>query len=331
MFIPSAKYLKNKANNRMASGNDPQKVVMVYAAITLAAALLVTVVRYLLANEISQTGGLQNIGIRSILSTADNVLPILQSVLLMCLELGYAAAMLRIARRQYASPKTLKAGVERFGPLLRSKLLEGFLYVGVCFMAFYVALGIFMISPLADRFAEIAAPIVSQGSYSAEQLLQDDALVGTLMEAARPVLFIYIAVILIMGAPIFYRYRFVNYVLIDHPEFGAMIAMRASRQLMFRNILNMMKIDLSFWWYYLLQLAVSAIAYLDLILAMFGIVLPIPDIVAYFGSFLIYLVLEFAICYYLKNKIAVTYALAYDALIPHEKPEGVVLGNIFQM
>lgn len=38
MSIPSAKYLKVKAANRLKTGKEPQKVVLIYAAILAAAA-----------------------------------------------------------------------------------------------------------------------------------------------------------------------------------------------------------------------------------------------------------------------------------------------------
>ena len=109
MNIPSAKYLKVKAANRLESGVDPKKVVLVYSAIAALSALAVNVIQFILDGQISKTGGLQNIGTRSMLSTLNAVLPLIQTVVLMCLALGYTAAMLRIARRQYASEKTLKA------------------------------------------------------------------------------------------------------------------------------------------------------------------------------------------------------------------------------
>ena len=110
MSIPSAKYLKKKASNRLQSGNDPKKVVLVYAGIVALSSLVVTVVQDLLDSQISQTGGIQNIGTRSMLTTADTVLTIAQLLLVMCLTLGYTGTMLRIARGQYASPNSLKAG-----------------------------------------------------------------------------------------------------------------------------------------------------------------------------------------------------------------------------
>ena len=45
---------------------------------------------------------MQNIGTRSMLSTINSALPLIQTLVLMCLGLGYTAAMLRLVRRQYA-------------------------------------------------------------------------------------------------------------------------------------------------------------------------------------------------------------------------------------
>ena len=133
MNIPSAKYLKVKAANRLESGKDPKKVVLVYSAIAALSALAVNVIQFILDGQISKTGGLQNIGTRSMLSTLNAVLPILQTVVIMCLALGYTAAMLRLVRRQYASEKTLKAGFERFWVLLRARLLMMLIYGGIAF------------------------------------------------------------------------------------------------------------------------------------------------------------------------------------------------------
>ena len=65
---------------------------------------------------------------------------------------------------------------------------------------------------------------------------------------------------------------------------------------------------------------------------MLGIRLPWSDTVSYYGFFAAYLAVQFAIYYFLRNRVEVTYALAYDSLRPRE-PEnnGAVLGNIFQM
>lgn len=260
MTLPSSKYLKKKAANRLASGNDPQKVILYYAAITFAASFFVTAVRYYLSGEISQTGGLSNIGIRSILSTADSVLPILQSVLIMCLNLGYLAAMLRIARRQYASPKTLKAGAERFWVLLRKNILVSFYYIGVGIAAFYLSIGIFMVTPLSNSFNAAAIPLMEQINYNPANFVLDETVLSVLAPAMRPLFILMAIVMLLFEAPIFYRFRLADYFLVDQPGIGALAAMQQSRFFMRGNCINMLKLDLSFWWFFLLQAAAGVLA-----------------------------------------------------------------------
>ena len=59
---------------------------------------------------------------------------------------------------------------------------------------------------------------------------------------------------------------------------------------------------------------------------------PVPETVAFFGFYLLYMAASFCVHYFLRNKAEVSYALAYDAVKPEEKQSGgVVLGNIFQM
>lgn len=331
MKIPSPKYLKKRAANRLAYAKEPEKIMLVYAGITLLSSLLVTAVRYYLSTQISHAGGLQNLNTRSMLSTADTILPILQSLMLMCLELGFAGAMLRIARRQYASPMSLKAGLERFWVLLRSKLLIGLLYAASLLAALYFSVMIFQLSPLSNQMNAVLAPLVEQYGYSTEAILNAEGTADALLSAMTPVLFIYIVMALVLFLPVFYRYRFVDYILIERPQFGASAAMHTSRMLMRGNFLPMLKLDLSFWWFYGLEILASCLAYADLILGMFGITFPLPENVIFFGTFLLYLLAEFAILYFLKMKVSVTYAAAYDSLCPQEKPQdGVVLGNIFQ-
>lgn len=332
MNIPTAKYLKNKAGRRLAEGKEPKKVVLVYAGISAAMALLTTAVRYALSHQISQTGGLQNMGIRSILSTADSILPILETVLMMCLGLGYLAAMLRISRRQYASPRTLKAGLERFWPLLCSKLLQGLIYAGIAFGVFYAALAVFMVSPFSNRFMNAMTPYVSEPGVTPEMLLANDALLDSLFGTLTPMLIIYAAMYLPLVIFFSYRYRMTDYIIVDKPGTGAVAAMRESRMMMRGNALRLFKVDLSFWWYYLLRALATVLLDLDIILAIFGVALRVATEVSFFGCAILYLAADFCINYFFMNTVSVTQALAYTSLVPkEEKQDGVVLGNIFQM
>lgn len=323
MSIPSAKYLKKKASNRLQSGNDPKKVVLVYAGIVALSSLVVTVVQDLLDSQISQTGGIQNIGTRSMLTTADTVLTIAQLLLVMCLTLGYTGSMLRIARGQYASPNSLKAGGERIWVLLRTRLLQMLIMTAAAFALCFLVVNVCLLTPLSNRMIAVMSTV------SAEVLLADDLALMGLYSAMLPIMLIYLVALVPLLWYFSCTYRMVDYLLIDRPQLGAFGVLRESRRMMQGNMKMMLRVDLSFWWYYLLQALVSVLIYLNMVLALFAIGLP-PEVL-YWGTVVLYLAADFALRYFFSNKVAVTYALFYDSLCPKQEQSGAVLGNIFQM
>lgn len=323
MSIPSAKYLKKKASNRLQSGNDPKKVVLVYAGIVALSSLVVTVVQDLLDSQISQTGGIQNIGTRSMLTTADTVLTIAQLLLVMCLTLGYTGSMLRIARGQYASPNSLKSGGERIWVLLRTRLLQMLIMTAAAFALCFLVVNVCLLTPLSNRV------IAVMGTVSAEELLSNGLALIALYSAMLPIILIYLVALVPLLWYFSCTYRMVDYLLIDRPQLGAFGVLRESRRMMQGNMKMMFRVDLSFWWYYLLQALVSVLIYLNMVLAPFAIGLP-PEVL-YWGTVVLYLAADFALRYFFSNKVAVTYALFYDSLCPKQEQSGAVLGNIFQM
>ena len=332
MSIPSSKYLKVKAANRLESGKDPKKVILVYSAVVALSALAVNVVQFILDSQISKTGGLQNIGTRSALSTLSSVLPLVQTLVLMCLGLGYTAAVLRLVRRQYASEKTLKAGFERFWLLLRTRLLQTLIYGGIAFLLSYVAMAIFMLSPFSDRLSSLALSLSAAGAITPEALLNNTALLASAYEALMPMMVIYCILLVIVIWAVSYRFRLVDYLLIDQPQLGALSALRTSRQKMKGHIKELFKLDISFWWYYLLRALSAGLIYLDMVLAILGVQLPLSPTASFFGVILAYLGSDFALNYFFLNRVEMAYALFYDILNPQQPPqEGAVLGNIFQM
>ena len=332
MSIPSSKYLKVKAANRLESGKDPKKVILVYSAVVALSALAVNVVQFILDSQISKTGGLQNIGTRSALSTLSSVLPLVQTLVLMCLGLGYTAAVLRLVRRQYASEKTLKAGFERFWLLLRTRLLQALIYGGIAFLLSYVAMAIFMLSPFSDRLSSLALSLSAAGAITPEALLNNTALLASAYEALMPMMVIYCILLVIVIWAVSYRFRLVDYLLIDQPQLGALSALRTSRQKMKGHIKELFKLDISFWWYYLLRALSAGLIYLDMVLAILGVQLPLSSTTSFFGVILAYLGSDFALNYFFLNRVEMTYALFYDTLNPQQPPQqGAILGNIFQM
>ena len=332
MSIRDIRELKSTAGRRLRRAQDQKKIALIFVGINILASLLVTVVNYCLGLEISQTGGLSNFGIRSVLSALQKVLPIVQMFALMCLELGYMAAMLRIGRGQYTSPQTLKAGMQRFWVMVRATLLQSLIYMALGVVCFYLSMQIFLVTPLSSGFMKTLLPLLSGTSeVDVAALLADEAVQLRLLADMAPMYILLVVLFCVAAVPVAYQYRMVNYVLLDKPGIGALAAMRESRAMMRRNRFALFRLDLSFWWYYGLTMVGMAVCYGDALLAMLGVQLPWSDTVSYFLFYGLYLLVVLASCYFLRNRVEVTYALAYDSIRPQEKNDGVVLGNIFQM
>lgn len=332
MDIRNTRAMKAFAAERLRNAPQQKKILLIYSSIVLGLALLSTAIHYVLGMQISQMGGLSQLGSRTILSTLQSMLPLMQSLVVMCLELGYMAAMLRIARGQYASPNTLRLGFDRFWTLLRCAVMQGLIYGGLAVSAMYLASLVFVATPWSEPFMTAMASVTAGTSLLNPEIVLDDTTVMKLIPTMVPMFLILAVMICLLVLPVIYRYRMVDYVIIDKPGMGAMAALRESRKMMHGNCLKLLKVDLSFWWFYLLMALVSAVANLDQWLALMGIALPISPEAAYFAFYAAYLALQFAAYYFLRNRFEVTYALVYDAVKPEEpRDTGVVLGNIFNM
>lgn len=332
MDIRNTRELKTFAAQRLENAPLEKRIVLIYAALSVGLSALTAIASYALDKGISQYGGLSNMGIRTMLSTIQTMLPLLQSVVLMCLDVGYMAAALRIARGQYSSPQTLRLGFDRFWVLLRCSLIIGLFYFGIAFASLYVAVMIFMLTPLSEPVVAALSPYLSDATILDSGIVLDDAAYAQISSLTTPAFLIFGLLFLLLAFPVFYRFRMVNYVIIDRPGCGAMFALRESRKMMRRNTFRLMKLDISLWWYYLAAIAVSVVCYGDEILPLLGVELPFSPAVNYFLFYSLYWLLEILLHYFLRNPAEVTYSLAYDALKPEQpKDNGVVLGNIFQM
>ena len=330
MTIPSFKILKKNAAERVAAAQNARKIVLVYAGIVTVLALLVTIINYVLNQQIAQLGGLSNMGLRSVLSTVQSVLPMVQSMVVLCLDLGYVAAMVRISRQQYASEHTLKLGFDRFWVLLRHSLIQGFLYMFVAMGAFWFSMPVFLLSPLSNGLIGMVTPEMADPNVLME-LMQDAAFAQQVMSAMLPMLVIFGILYTILFIPISYALRMTKYVIIDKPGQGALYAMKESFKMMRGSCIRLFKLDLSLWWWYAISILSSVLCYADVLLPMIGIALPFSADVSYFLFYVLFLIVQFAACYFLRNRIEVVYAQVYNTLKPREKDNGVVLGNIFQM
>lgn len=332
MNIRDVKSLKQFASQRLDHAREAKKIVLIFGGILTAMAVVMTLIQFLLDMQINKTGGLGSMGTRSILSTVKQVLPVLEMVVSTCLSIGYLASMLRVARGQYVSPKTLRLGFERFWVLLRKTLLEGLIYLGVAVASMYASMFFYMITPLSRGLMEVLTPLVNESTLlDPVSLLSDPQVYDQIIGAMLPFFVLFLVVFCLVAIPIAYRYRMADYVLIDHPEKGSFAILRESRKMMRGNCLNLLRVDLNLWWYYGAVVLVTLIGYGDMLLSLAGVTFPWSEDAVYYIFFAVYQLLQLGLCVWLRNRVETTYALSYDAIRPQEPQNGAVLGNIFQM
>ena len=331
MNIRNRRALKLEAAASLSGSRNHKKIVAVYMGVTTALAVLVTVLDLVLGNMVGSTGGLSNLGNRAILETVQMALPIFQSAILIFWEMGYLQAMLDVSRDRRTDQRTLTQGFSHFGPVLRLTLLMLLYYGSLLVLGIYTGTMLFMLTPYAEPVVNAVNAAPTASMLTGEVMITDELLLAV-DGAMLPMMLICGGVFALLALPVYYRFRFARLCLLDNPGGGALAALRKSAKMTRGNRMQLFKLDLSFWWLYLLELLAGALIYADVFLAMAGITLPVAPIVAEFASYGLYLLVYFGICYAYLNYRTVTWAKAYEAMLPPEQPVGgVVLGNIFQM
>ncbi len=330
MNIRNIRQLKDFARERLENAGQAGRILLIYVGATLGLGMLVTVVNYLLGMQMDRFGGLSNMGTRTFLSTVQTVLPLVQSAVNLCLSVGFLAVVLRIARGQYVSEQTLRLGFDRFWVLLRSTLIQSMLYTANAFLAVYLGILIFTMTPAWNAAAELLAPYLSGASVLNGAVEMGPEVYAQFSRALVPAYILCGVLAALLCIPVMYSYRMVNYVIIDKPGLGAMAALRESKGMMRGNRAALFKLDVSLWWYYGALALASVVGYGDMLLPMVGVDLPGPTELWYFVFYGLYLAISAGIYWFALYRVETVYALAYDAVKPQEpKQQGVVLGNIF--
>ena len=320
MNIRERRAIHTTAKTVLDRSPEARKIALVYGAVCCGLSLVATVISALLGQKISGTGGLGNIGLRSVLSTGQSVLPLANLIITTCLSLGYHTAILCFTRGYDAGTHTLTSGFHHVGAIIRTMLLQALIYSGAGFAAMYLSTFIFMATPFSADFMAVIESYVESLTVLDTTLVLDESLLVAASEAIVPMLWILGAVSLVLVLPLYYRFRMTLFCLADDPRLGAIHALVKSRKLMRRNCFALFRLDLTFWKFYLGQLLVTLVCYGDVLLPMMGVTLPWSNAVSYYVFFGISLVMQLAVYYFLMNPAYAAYAVAYDAL-QEELPE----------
>ena len=324
--------LKQQARERLEACPQEKKIGLLYGGSLFVISVVYLLADLLISRLTPQTGGLSTIGTRSFMSALSGILPVVTYLLSMCLSFGYMGGMVRISRGQYASPNALRTGFERFWPLLRLTFFKGLITLGFSMGAFSLATILFTLSPFSDRLIQALEPVVSGGSLLSEGTMElTEGVIEAVNASLLPLMAIFLVITAVFVVPLLYRLRMTDYVLYDHPEAGALYAIRESKKMMRFHRLSVFKLDLSFWWFYLALALSYALNYAPMFLSVSGISLPVEGEALSVLCFLLSCAAEFVVIFFLRSRMEVTCALAYNRLKPKEQSTGAVLGNIFQM
>lgn len=309
MTIPHPRELKQDADRALALAPEAKRLILIFSGAAAAVSLLASFVTFLLDSGIAGTGGLSGMGLRSILTSMQTMLSLGVLLAMPFWTMGYVAAVLKLGRRENAETKLLFSGFRRFGPVLRMLLLE----VAVCFLlgvlCVNVGTTVLSFTPLIKPYMELAMTL------DQSMLLQpDEATMLAMMDALQPVIIACSVLYLGALAVLSYFLRMARYILMDEPKVGAVRAMLGSVAMMKGNCRKLFRLDLSWWWYYALDLLVGAVCLGDLWLPRLGITFPFSEDVAYFIFYILGLGLQLALHVSCSNRVEVSYSLAYDSL-----------------
>lgn len=286
---------------------SPGRLALIHTAAAAGLSLILTILNVLLTDRIGDTGGLSGMGLRTVLTTAKSLIGILNLIAVTFWEIGFVYAALKMARQQRAEPADLLQGFRNFWPVLRLKLLEGAIYLAVTILCINIGSTVFLMTPFAAPLAEAIQTMDPAG-------VTPEALMAALEEILVPLYLVMGLVTGVILVPILYRFRMARYLIMDDPSMGALRALGTSNALMRNNRGALLRLDLSFWWYYGLQLLCLGLYYGDVIAAALGITLPVSSTAALFLCFGIYCVGMLLLARFFVSPVATTYAVAYDTL-----------------
>ena len=331
MNVKNTRAIRTAAQEALAVHQNPQRIPLVYAGFSALLSLAVTVITYILGLKIDQMTGLANMGTRAIFSTVKTILPLAQLILLLGWEMGYQMCALRLARRRYAESMDLKNGFSKFGAVLRTKLLTAVVYIGLGIATRYLSVFIFMALPVSNPFYEIVSPLLDSATILDSGIVIDEATLAAASAAMWPAFAIFGVLFILLGLPVVYNFRMIPFCIADNSQRSALAILKESRTMMKGRRMSLFKLDLSFWWFFLLEGLISVTAYLDLILPMLGISLPWSDTISYYGFYVLSLAAQVALYWAYLNKVTLSRAVFYDAIRPENPAQGISLGNIFDL
>ena len=198
--------------------------------------------------------------------------------------------------------------------MLLLRLIQGLLYMALGMGILYLCITVFMMTSLSNSMYTLMEPLMEQEltQQQLEELMLSTDFAFASTEAMLPLFAIFGVLFAAVMLPLFYRMRFAEFSVMDGS--GPLAALVHSMRMTRKNSLQLVKLDLSFWWYYLLQLVCLILCYGDLLLPLFNISLPFSENTAFFLFFLLGSLCQGLLLWQFRSSVLTTYGMAYRAL-----------------
>jgi len=316
MNIRDRQGLKSHAKEMLSCASyPPRKLFGIHIAVSAGITLLISFLTYLLDQGIATTGGLDGIGTRSVLQTAQQLLETASSLALPFWQIGLVFVSLQLIRRQSAEPRSLLEGFRKLGPVLRMNILKTLILVGLALAGSYVSAFVLVLTPLSNGLVTLMDTIPETATEEELALLMEDpAFLEQMVQAMLPMMIAMFVIILALLIPFLYRLRMTDFVLMDNPTAGARAAIKTSWRMTKGNCLALFRLDLSFWWFYILELLLSVLYLMDMYLP-----LDINPNLYFWLCSVGYAVGQVVLYAWANAQIQTTYAAAYEALLEQER------------
>lgn len=326
MAILNTKDLRSRAAQLVAGyPQDTRKLVLIYTGVITALSLGSNALQLFLDSQIGTTGGLSGLGTRSILETIQEILTYVNTFFGPFWSAGFLVTMLNMVRGKAPASSDLLAGFRRFGRIVGHVAFELMVTILLMIGILNFASILFSYSPWGAEFAGRIEPILTDpnlfladGSINLD-LIPYDALVSAMI----PMFVIFLALFIPAYVYTAYCFRMALYLVMER-RISAFRAHMLSVQLMRGHKWQMLKLDLSFWWYYVLGGVIAVIGYLDVILTLMGIPLPMDATVMFFATLIAYCVLSLGLYLWKKCQVDAAYVLAYEAIAYPEPVQAIV-------
>lgn len=299
-----------------------RKTVLLHGAVMVVFLLLTAVVSFLLNRAMADNQGLSGMKTTAILRTVQFMLTMTGNILMPFWEIGLLYTAIRAVRGKSTDFSLLTQGFTRFAVVLRYFVLYLLILLVVGLVCSNLLMSLTMFLPTPPSISN-ALGTIDPTTYTDYQVMLED-IMQALSQVPRSQLLLYFVplgifylagyftVILLLS----YRFRMSRYLLMDDKPVRARQALGISNRITRGEKSNLLVLDLSFWWYYLLQIGVAAIVYIPDILVAAGVNLPISQNVANLLAYVVYCACSLVVMWFAGAYYHTAMACAYEALKP---------------